>query len=427
MRLRVIRGKNILLVGDLKAKVLSGNVDVFGRRYQQGDVIEVKKLISVPLVALEDSDLEIEFGEDGYIAETQFKLVPPEWTECATEILTLSPPARVMVIANVDAGKSGFICYVANLAISKGKKVVVINTDTGQSEMNPPTTIGMAKVGKPIIHLSELRYMKAFFVGSTSPAGLFNRSMLGAIKMIHEALKLDPDLILINTTGWVHGSGGRELKETKLLIIDPDYVVLMEKEQGELRYLEAILSKMEKRFRIVPAAPRLRPRSREERRNLRKQYYAKEFEGMKEIQISLDEVAVMFSYFGTGLPLDAEESMKVAQILGYIPEYMEKTSDLVIIITEKTIPQEKVDILSRELGKQVKAINPSVFENLLVGLLDRDANLLALGIIRKFDPVSRVLTIITRANPDEIRIVALGRIKVTPQMEEVEWLEPWCL
>jgi len=427
MKLKATKEKNILLVGDLKVRVLSGIVEVFGKKYESGDLIEIRRLISAPLTVVENADLEIEFGEEGYIAETPFKLLPSEWIECANEITNLKSPAKVMVVANVDAGKSGFICYVTNLALSKGKKVVIINTDTGQSEMNPPTTIGMAVAEKPIIHLSELRYTKAFFVGSTSPAGLFERSILGVIRMLQEALNLSPDLILINTTGWVHGPGGRELKEVKLLAIDPDYTVLLERENGELKYLESILSKMNKKFRVIPAAPRLRSRSREERRELRKLYYAKEFEGMKEVRIALDEVAMMYSYLGTGVPLDAEEMMKLTQILGYTPEYAEKTADLIVILTEKNIPSEKLDALSKELRKQIRVLNPSMLENLLVGLLDSEANLLALGIIKKVDPMSRVMTISTRADPEKIRIVALGRIKITHQMEEVEWLEPWSL
>lgn len=425
MRLKVWKGRNILLVGHLRVKVLSGAVDIFGRKFRANDIAEVKRLTSAPMVALEDSDVEIEFGPDGYIAGVDFELIPPQWRECANEILGLKTPAKVMVVADVDSGKSGFICYVANLAVDAGKKVLVVNTDTGQSEMNPPTTIGIAYVENQIIHLSELKYLKAFFVGSTSPAGLFNRSITGVIRMLTEAQKMNPDIILINTTGWVHGPGGRELKETKLLAIDPDYIVFIEKTPGELEYLKAISDKLGKRSKIIPAAPRLRARSREERRDLRKQYYAKEFEGAREVYISTDEVAFMYSYFGTGLPLDAEELAKISQILGFVPEYSEKTPDLVIIVTEKNVPQEKIEMLSKRLGKQIRILQPYIFENLLVGLLDENANLLALGIIKRFDPVSRVFNIITKANPKGVRIIAFGRIKVTPEMEEVEWLEPW--
>ncbi|MCR8432704.1 MAG: Clp1/GlmU family protein [Crenarchaeota archaeon] len=425
MRLRVCKGRNIFLVGYLKIRVLSGTIDIFGKKFKENETAEIKRLTSAPLVALEDSDIEIEFGPDGYIAGVNFELLPQQWRECVNEILGLKVPAKVLVIADVDSGKSGFICYAANSILEAGKKVVIINTDTGQSEMNPPTTIGLACVENQIIHLSELKHAKAFFVGSTSPAGLFNRSITGVIKMLLEAQKLSPDFILINTTGWVHGPGGRELKETKLLAIDPDYIVFIEKVPGELEYLTTISSKLGKRFKVIPAAPRLRTRGREERRDLRKQYYTKEFEGAREIYISTDDVAFMYSYFGTGLPLDAEELMIIAQTLGFVPEYSEKTPDLILIITERNIPQEKTELLSKKLGRQVRILQPSAFENLLVGLLDENANLLASGIIRRFDPASRTLSILTKVDPEKVRIIALGRIKVTQEMEEVEWLEPW--
>ncbi|MCR8462976.1 MAG: hypothetical protein QXH55_02615, partial [Candidatus Korarchaeota archaeon] len=106
-------------------------------------------------------------------------------------------------------------------------------------------------------------------------------------------------------------------------------------------------------------------------------------------------------------------------------EYSEKTPDLILIITERNIPQEKTELLSKKLGRQVRILQPSAFENLLVGLLDENANLLASGIIRRFDPASRTLSILTKVDPEKVRIIALGRIKVTQEMEEVEWLEPW--
>ncbi|MCR8487863.1 MAG: Clp1/GlmU family protein, partial [Crenarchaeota archaeon] len=252
MRLRVCKGRNIFLVGYLKIRVLSGTIDIFGKKFKENETAEIKRLTSAPLVALEDSDIEIEFGPDGYIAGVNFELLPQQWRECVNEILGLKVPAKVLVIADVDSGKSGFICYAANSILEAGKKVVIINTDTGQSEMNPPTTIGLACVENQIIHLSELKHAKAFFVGSTSPAGLFNRSITGVIKMLLEAQKLSPDFILINTTGWVHGPGGRELKETKLLAIDPDYIVFIEKVPGELEYLTTISSKLGKRFKVIP-------------------------------------------------------------------------------------------------------------------------------------------------------------------------------
>ena len=244
VRLRLSTSKNILLVGDLKIKIIDGYVAIFGAEFRSGAEITIDRFMSAPLEIIEDSEIEVEFGDEGYITETPIKLIPDSWKEVASKILGLPKGAKVFVCADVDSGKSGFICYTVNRCISKGKKVAVIGADTGQSEMNPPTTIGLAIVSKPIIHLSELSYVNAFFVGSTSPAGMFERSIIGVMKMLERALNMGVDLVLINTTGWVHGAGGRELKEIKFIAVRPDMIVILEKEKGELNYLAALAERM---------------------------------------------------------------------------------------------------------------------------------------------------------------------------------------
>ncbi len=427
MRLRLEKNRNILLVGDLSIRVISGRVSIFGAEYPKGSEVFIDKLTSAPLEPLEDSDIEIEFGEDGYIAETPIRLIPEEWKSVAREIINLPHGSIVFICANVDTGKSGFICYTTNRAIAEGKKVAIIGADTGQSELNPPMTIGMAIIEHHIIHLSQARYTKAFFVGSTSPAGMLERSIVGVIRMIREARKAGADLIMVNTTGWVHGAGGRELKEMKLLAISPDFMVILEREKNELNYIHKIAQNLGILCRIIPAAPRLRSRTREERRKLRAKYYAWEFQNAKQIKISVDDVAFMYSYFGTGIEMSADEIIKVIGILGYKPEYMEKTTDCVIIVTEKYISNDLIDSISQNLGKQVKVLNPKIFENMVVGLLDDNGDMINMGIITKFDPSSRLLTIHTAAEPDRIKIIAFGRIKINLEFEEIEWIDPWSL
>ena len=180
-------------------------------------------------------------------------------------------------------------------------------------------------------------------------------------------------------------------------------------------------------YEVLTAAPRMRVRSREERRQLRQIYYMREFEGAKDITVLMDDVAFMYSFFGSGVNLDAEEMLKVVNILGFKPEHIEKTYDYIIISTQKQISSEQIDMLSKELGRQIKLIEPSSLEGLIVGLLNDEGFLEALGIIKRFDPETRVLTIYTRADPNKIKIIALGRIKLNENLEEVGWIEPWSL
>lgn len=429
MKLKVKASKNILLVGDLKIRVLSGRAEIFGWEVPRGEDIVIERLMSAPLVAIDDVELEVEFGDEGYIAETPVELIPKSWVEAVKSILSeqTSEPKVIFVVANVDSGKSGFVCYFINKALARGKKVVVVNTDTGQSEMNPPTTIGYAVADEHIYHLSQLSYDVAFFIGSTSPAGLFDRVIAGLLKLIEKALSEKPDYVIINTTGWVHTVGGRELKEIKILAVKPDYVVIIEKEKDELSYIRAILESLGRRYILLESAPRLRTRSREERRQLRKIYYQREFNGAKDEIFLMDDYAFMYSFLGSGAEPSAEEILRVIGILGFKPEYIEKTPDYMIIVTSKQISEDLIISLQGELGRPVKVLMPSDLENLIVGLQNDEGFLEALGIIRKFDPETKVLTIFTRADPKKVRIIALGRIKLNEDLDEVGWIEPWSI
>jgi len=425
LRLKLSGGKNILLVGDLRLHILSGCVEVFGAKFCASQEVEVGKMMSAPLISLGDVEIEVEFGEEGYISESSIDLIPSEWIDAADRIAGLSRGSVVLVCADVDSGKSGLVCFIANRAIQAGRKVAIVGADTGQSETNPPTTIGLAYVDRPITHLSQLRYSKAFFVGSTSPSGMLERSIAGVIAMVEEARR-EADITLVNTTGWVHTQGGRELKEVKLVALRPNFVVILEKRPGELAYLSRIANATGIPHVVVPAAPRLRRRTREERRRLRSNYYAREFQGAKEEVFLVDDLAFMFSYFGTGVPLDAEEVLKVVNTLGFLPEYAEKTQDMVIIVTERSVGEDKTSLLSQRLGTPVRLLRPASFENVLVGLLDENFSLVGLGIIKRFDPSSRSLTIYTRADPKKVKVLAFSRIRLSTKFEEIGWLDPWC-
>ena len=67
--------------------------------------------------------------------------VNPDWRKLASQVV--KPQQIVLVIGATDAGKSTFCRFLADVALAKGCKVACVDADIGQSQIGPPTTIGV--------------------------------------------------------------------------------------------------------------------------------------------------------------------------------------------------------------------------------------------------------------------------------------------
>ena len=63
------------------------------------------------------------------------------WEKLASRIV--KPQQVVLVIGSTDVGKTTFCRFLADAAIGQGLKTAFVDADVGQSQIGPPTTIGM--------------------------------------------------------------------------------------------------------------------------------------------------------------------------------------------------------------------------------------------------------------------------------------------
>jgi polynucleotide 5'-hydroxyl-kinase GRC3/NOL9 len=73
--------------------------------------------------------------------------MPGDWIEIANIIL--KSRGVVLVLGATDTGKSICTLLFANFWVKHGRKVGIVDVDMGQSDLGPPTTIGMALINKP--------------------------------------------------------------------------------------------------------------------------------------------------------------------------------------------------------------------------------------------------------------------------------------
>ncbi len=423
-----MKRSGFFVAGELLIKVIRGEVELFGAKYSSGSEIYIPKHRAAPLLSLSESIIDLNFGEDGFIAESALDLVPSDWVSLYELLKNKSNGYTVMAIGNVDTGKTGLITFLANKLFSDKKQVGIVDADTGQSDIGPPATIGLGTLDKPITHLSEAKLIDAFFVGNVTPAGVIDRSITGTYRMVKRGKSLGYDIILVDTTGWVSDRWGRELKIMKYLTIEPDLVVFIEKYKDELVHLKRSLIGLGANILEVSSPPRLRIRSREERRSIRFSLFQKEVEDAREVVISLDSVGINYGFLGTGVNPSEETIDVLTNIIGPDLPYIEESEDALLLLTDSKLPSSVINSLKLMLGKrEIINITKEDIRHLLVCLTDKEGRYLGLGILLEFDQSSRKLLIFTNANLERVSNIQFGHIKVNLNGVEEGKFNPWLI
>ena len=186
-------------------------------------------------------------------------------------------PLTLFMLGSVDVGKTYTVTALANVFYAHGLKVAVVDADVGQSDIGPPCCIGMGILEGRIHKLSEVPLHSLYFVGNTSPNGCIPECVKGAAAAVKKAKKLDADLIIVDSTGWIDGEDAERFKLLEIKAIAPSFVIAIEKED-ELGHIIQHLSNVTE----LRMSSETRSRTREERRALREEAYIRYFRDAKD-------------------------------------------------------------------------------------------------------------------------------------------------
>jgi polynucleotide 5'-hydroxyl-kinase GRC3/NOL9 len=140
--------------------------------------------------------------------------------------------ARVtVIIGESEAGKTSLTAWLAGELAGAGDSVAVVDADLGQSEIGPPTTVGLGRIGGPVTRLADAECLALEFVGATSAARCLRETALATARLVDRARALGFDRILVDTSGLVAGDFGRALKRLKIDAVHPDLLVLVQRGQ----------------------------------------------------------------------------------------------------------------------------------------------------------------------------------------------------
>jgi polynucleotide 5'-hydroxyl-kinase GRC3/NOL9 len=230
---------------------------------------------------------------------------PKEWFELL-DVLEEGKGIAILLGAT-DTGKSTLAKFLISHLCKRGLKVGLVDADIGQSFLGPPATIGLSVFKSHPDWEVILSPPEIFFVGSTTPEGHFPIHLKGVKRMVDKVSTCGSDVILVDTTGFVLGEAGKELKRRKIDLISPRFILALQKDDE----LEAILeqykeSPLYKIYRL-PLSEQVRPKSLEERRANRTNKFRDYFKYSVIQELAMEGVQIegeVLDPSGAPLPLD---------------------------------------------------------------------------------------------------------------------------
>ena len=259
----------------------------------------------------------------------------------------LNDPGIAVMLGDADVGKTTTATAIANAAVRVGYRTVVVDTDIGQSDIGPPATVGLALACRPVLQMDQLPAAAAFFVGDTQPQFVYRYLVEGAVRSVAWARRRGAEVIVVDTTGWVEGSAAVAAKARKILGIGPRHVVALQR-SGELEPILARLPEGTIVHRLC-ASFRARARSREMRRIARVHRFRQYFASARRHVVDL-----------AAFPADRPA-----------------------VYAGRHIPQ----------ARMLAEIPGSALRHLLVGLVDQDGWLAAVGSIIETTPAAQAVAI----------------------------------
>lgn len=347
------------------------------------------------------------------------------WEETLAEIA--ASDGTTLILGGTDVGKTTFTRLLLNRAVAMGKRVALLDADIGQSEVGPPACVGLAFPEAPVLALSDLPPHALAFVGSTSPQGY----LLEHATAVRRLADLARDTFLIvDTPGYLHGLGARRLHQAIFELLAPAHVVGLQRGDE----LQAILAPMRGYSTCCLHTPPIpdvigkkSPTFRTQRRAMR---FAAYFRNAQLHTYSFDEVALVGTWLGTGMPVAAHLLKFLNQTLGPNVRvyYAEMSARHLGLMVNQAVAAASpaLGIAQQQLKAQALSLTVAPrLRHLLLGLESGNGRLLGLGLLEALDFRRRTLGVLTPVRaPAAAQVLRFGSLRLNPDGAEVGNLKP---
>jgi len=342
--------------------------------------------------------------------------IPREWEQAADRIKQDTKANIVMciVIGRIDSGKSTFCKYLTNTWTASGIRVGYVDSDLGQSTIGPPTTVGLKIFNTPPQQQRDYsNFFDLHFVGNTAPEGFLLQTLHAVKKMVDKSLQQVSQITLVDTTGFIDGPAARILKQYKIEMVRPQWIIALQAED-EMEHLLRGYEKMGWHVIRLTCSKQVVTRSQAERQKYRNERYKAYFKSAKVIDCPIHTVVFPSCILGTGQRINPLELPKET----YMPDtkylYIEKCGSELLIVVDRLVESVSFYKLKEYFSVTSIACTERVeLKDLIVGLNDKDGNTLGLGTIIDLDPLNDNLTLFTPVQDiHKVTTIYLGNIKV---------------
>ena len=229
--------------------------------------------------------------------------IPGDWMDLIETIHQKKGSA--LILGASDTGKSTLAHLLVVQLCQRGNVVALVDGDIGQSVLGPPTTIGLAQFDSAPQQLEDVQAMASYFVGSTSPRGHMLEMLVGIKRIADKATQLGPEIIVIDTTGFVAGETAWELKFQKVDLLKPAHLIGLQRRREIEGLLRPHQFRPDMAIHRLKTPEKVRLKSPEQRRSNRSRKFAAYFREVKLYKKSLDGIKVVspfkVRYRGKGL------------------------------------------------------------------------------------------------------------------------------
>ena len=334
--------------------------------------------------------------------------VDQHWEKLASQIV--KPQQVVLVIGSTDVGKTTFCRFLADSAIGRGLKTAFVDADVGQSQIGPPTTIGMKFL---VPESSAIQFNgtadQLYFVGDLSPRGHYLEMLTGTRLMVDRAR--EADFIIVDTTGYIHGAPAVILKQHKIALIRPNHVVCIGR-SSELRQITACYSQQDwLNIHYLLPHRNVRSKSSKARSQYRKAQFDAYFGGTCKVpkptvesnevcdpegvlqapensiqHLPFEQIRGERTPFFIGRIANEKELEILSQLAETQVYHAEWGRRTLCLIASKSLSKAAITHIKNYLSlTRVTAEVCAYFERRLIGLIDTMGNTYAIGIIEAVD------------------------------------------
>ncbi len=358
-------------------------------------------------------------------------VITAEWQAAAEQVINSTRrPLVVMVVGAVDTGKSTFCAFLGNLLWEWGMKVAVVDADLGQSDIGLPTTIGMGFMERTTERLRDIPCLTAYFVGNTSPVGHLLPTVTGTKLMAERALALGAEAVIVDTDGLVHGGVGWVLKQHSFELLRPTHVVLLQRAEELAAFAKRWAGIVWTELLKVPVPDAVTQKTREQRKQFREQRFREWLAKCEELTLPLSQVRFRNTMLRQGITVTPKVCEQLASFLGVKVWHAERIGDTVLVLADTPPLRANFNEVRQFFGGApfIRWVTPSRYEQIIVGLSDRNDELMTVGLTFQMDFSDGVLKVLAPSVPAQrVHTLAFGSLRLALDGTELDTLSPGSL